>query len=569
MSESDLYLDLLLVTTAAFVGGAVAQLLRLPTIVGFLVAGVAIGPNGPGPVGDIENIGRAADFGVILLMFGVGMHLSFRQLIEQRRVLIIGGGLQVILTLILGFAAGELLGLGSNAALVLGFIVAISSTMVAVKVLEGRQETRTTPASAAIKILIFQDLAAVVMVIIVPALGGGSFDTTELALAMGKGVLLIGSTYLLSVYILPEIWRRIAYSRSRDLSLLGALTLAVGLAAGSGLLGLSIAFGAFLAGLAVPENAYGHATLSDVIPLREIFSSIFFVLIGMLAEPQILWHETETVLAILLVITAGKALVSAAALRLVGLSLGSAIVAGLLLAQVGEFSFVISRVAVDEGVIDQTLDASFLAAAILSILLNPFLVWLGPVSIAKLKRNPGLRAILEGAPKLVEAEADQIEGLRRHVIICGYGAAAAAVVRSLRGRGLAFVVIENNPLIFDSVRYMDDKLPFIFGDATRPEVLELARVREARILAVTFDSPSDAPLTVANAKSLNPSLDVVARGAFAGHKPLRDAGSSEVVDPGFETSLEFVRHVLHRYGVDAREIGAMQLRWRSEHYNAD
>ncbi len=569
MSESELYLDLLLVTTAAFVGGAVAQLLRLPTIIGFLVAGVVIGPNSPGPVGDIENIGRAADLGVILLMFGVGMHLSFRQLIDQRRVLILGGGLQVILTLIFGFAVGALLGLSSSEALVLGFIGSISSTMVAVKVLEGRQETRSPPAVAAINVLIFQDLAAVVMVITVPALSDGSFDVAELLVAMGKGLLLIGTTYVLSVYVLPGIWRRIAYSRSRDLSLLGALTLAVGLAAGSGLLGLSIAFGAFLAGLAISESAYGHATLSDVIPLREIFASVFFVLIGMLAEPAVLWQETETVIAILLVITLGKAIVSAAALRFVGLSLASAIVAGLVLAQVGEFSFVISRVALDEGVITQALESSFLAAAIISILLNPFLVWLGPVSLSRLSRNDRLRKILQGAPAVSEPEAGQIDSLRRHVIICGYGSAAAAVVRSLTGRGLAFVVIENNPLIFDNVRLEGDKVPIIFGDATRPEVLELARVKEARILAITFDSTSDAPLAVAIAKSLNPSLDVVSRGAFASHTPLRDAGSSEVVDPGFETSLEFVRHVLHRYGVGAREIGAMQVRWRAEHYNAD
>ena len=532
--------------------------------------GVAIGPNSPGPVGDIENIGRAADLGVILLMFGVGMHLSFRQLIDQRRVLILGGGLQIVLTLICGFAAGELLGLNSSEALVLGFICSISSTMVAVKVLEGRQETQSAPAIAAINVLIFQDLAAVVMVITVPALGGGSFDVTELLLAMGKGVMLIGTTYFLSVYILPEIWKRIAYSRSRDLSLLGALTLAVGLAAGSGLLGLSIAFGAFLAGLAVSENAYGHATLSDVIPLREIFASVFFVLIGMLAEPDVLWHETETVVTVLLVITLGKAIVSAAALRLVGLTLGSAVVAGLVLAQVGEFSFVISRLALNEGVIDRALDSSFLAAAIISILINPFLVWLGPASLARLSRTDRLRTILQGATAVSEAQTGQIESLRRHVIICGYGSAAAAVVRSLTGRGLAFVVIENDPLIFDSGRgQLDDKVPFIFGDATRPEVLERARVKEARILAVTFDSTSDAPLTVANAKSLNPALDVVSRGAFANHTPLRHAGSSEVVDPGFEASLEFVRHVLHRYGVDAREIGAMQIRWRAEHYNAD
>ncbi len=543
-----------------------AQRLRLPTIVGFLIAGLAIGPNTPGPVIATEDIEKAADLGVILLMFGVGMHLSFRQLIEQSRRLIVSGTVQIGLTIALALVAAMLLGLGTDEALVLGFLVSISSTMVAVKVLESRQETRTVHAIAAINVLVFQDLAAVVMVIIVPALGGGSFDAAQVLYAMGKGVLLIAVAYVLSAVVLPGLWQLVAHTRSRELSMLAALTLAVGLAAGSGLLGLSIAFGAFLAGLAVSENAYGHASLSDVIPLRDVFASVFFVLIGMLAEPKILWHEPHMVVSILLVVVAGKTLASTIALRAVRLSVASSLLAGLLLAQVGEFSFVIARTAVDEGVIDNDLEASFLAAAILSILLSPIIVRLGPWMLMWSRRLPFLGGAFDFEPDLMQS--DRLDALRRHVVICGYGGAAAALARSLSGRNLPFVVIENNPFIFERVRPAEPDLAFIYGDATRQEVLEAARVSDARILAITFPNAADVLQTVTNARIINPGIDVVARGTLDTHVMLRAAGSSEVVDPEFEASLEFVRHVLHRFGVDAREIGALQVSWRSEYYGS-
>jgi CPA2 family monovalent cation:H+ antiporter-2 len=566
VENTELFRDILLVAAAALLGGAVAQALRLPIIIGFLVAGVAISPNTPGPVGNLEDIRHAADIGVILLMFGIGIELSFGQLLDYRRLTLIGGGGMIVLTLLLGAIFGLGIGLGSEEALVLGFLAANSSTVVAVKVLEGRQQLKTMPGIAAINICILQEIGAVLMVITVPSLGGAAFDVLDVLFAVAKGIGLIAVTVLLSTLVLPPLWRRIAHARSRELSLLSAIVLAVGLAAGSGLLGLSIAFGAFLAGLALSENEFGHATLAEVIPLRDVFASVFFLSMGMLIDPEVGWHEPATVLAILVLFIGGKAVTSTLAVRFAGLTLGHAILTAILLAQVGEFSFVIAQVALAENVIDDTLVSAFLLAAGLSIVVNPALVQLGPAIVGAAGRAPGLRGRMEVVDM---QQAQEIEHLVRHVIICGYGVSASALVRSLHGRNLPFVIIDNNPFTFERVRQDEPDLPLIYGDATRPETLELARVREARAVAITFPNPEDSQITTRHAKAANRRIDVVVRGTFASHALLRRAEASEVVDPEFEASLEFVRHVLHRFGVDGREITAVQTRMRSEYYRAE
>jgi len=567
VENSELFRDILLVVAAALAGGVIAQALRLPTIIGFLVAGVAISPNTPGPVGNLEDVAHAADIGVILLMFGIGIQFSFRQMLQYRRLTLVGGGGQIALTIALGFIAGQALDFSAEQSIVLGFLAANTSTVVAVKVLEGRRQLKSAPGIATINICILQEIGAVLMVIVVPSLAGATFDPTEILLAVIKGFGLIAATYVLGTRVLPIVWRRIAMARSRELSLLAALVLAVGLAAGSGLLGLSIAFGAFLAGLALSENEFGHSTLADITPLRDVFASVFFLSMGMLIDPEVLWENATTVLVALLVFVVGKALIAATTVRIGGLTLAQAITTAVLLAQVGEFSFVIARVGLEQDVIADDFGSAFLLAAGLSILINPGLVTLGPRLIGGLGRLPWLRAALAPPPDV--QQPDGLAGLRRHVVICGYGDAARALVRSLSGRNLPFVLIENNPFVFEAVRRYEPDLPFVYGDATRPEVLDLARIQDARVLAVTLANPNDVRLVTLNARALQPALDVVARGSLESHPVLRQAGASEVVDPEFEASLEFVRHVLHRFGVDGREVVALQTRWRHDHYRVD
>jgi len=566
VENSELFRDILLVAVAALIGGAVAQFLRLPTIIGFLVAGVAISPNTPGPVGNIEDITQAADIGVILLMFGIGIQFSFRNLLDYGRLTLLGGGSQIVLTIALGYVVGALLGFDTEQAVVLGFLAANTSTVVVVKILEGRRQLKSVPGIAAVNVCILQEFGAVLMVIIVPSFGGEAFAAAEILLAVVIGILLIAATYVLSTLVLPLVWRQLAYARSNELSLLAAIVLAVGLAAGSGLLGLSIAFGAFLAGLALSENEFGHSTLSDIVPLRDIFASVFFISMGMLIDLDVLWDEPTTVVAIFFLFVAGKGLLAGLSLRFAGLTLGQAILTAVLLAEVGEFSFVIARVALEEGVVTDDFGSAFLLAAGLSILVSPALVQGTPLLLSRAQRI-GILSTLRHNPEV--QLASEVHQLHRHVVICGYGDSARSLVRSLTGRGLPFVVIENNPFIFQNVRRNDPDLPFIYGDATRPEVLDLARIHEARVVAVTFSGPEEVRIVAANARIANPGLDVVARGTPQTHALLRRAGSSEVVDPEFEASLEFVRHVLHRFGVDGREIAALQTRWRAEYYRSE
>jgi K+:H+ antiporter len=566
VENSDLFRDILLVAVAALVGGTLAQALRLPTIIGFLVAGVAISPNTPGPVGNVQDITHAADLGVILLMFGIGIEFSFRQMLDYRRLTLLGGGGQIVLTLALGFLAGQALGFGPEQSLVLGFLAANTSTVVAVKILEGRRQLKSVPGIATINICILQEIGAVLMVIVVPSLGGDTFDPGDILLAVAKGIALIAATYVLSTRVLPIVWRQIAHARSRELSLLAAIVLAVGLAAGSGLLGLSIAFGAFLAGLALSENEFGHATLAEVTPLRDIFASVFFLSMGMLIDPKVLWHQPDIVIVALLVFVVGKALVGGASVRFAGLTWGQAILTAALLAQVGEFSFVIARAALENDVIDSDFGSAFLLAAGLSILVSPALVQAMPLLLSRAQRI-GLLSTLRHNPEVQQPV--EVHHLHRHVVVCGYGHAARSLARSLSGRNLPFVVIENNPFIFETVRRDEPELLFIYGDATRPEVLELARIHDARVIAITFPNTEDVRIVALNSRQANAAIDVVARGQPGAHVQLRQAGSSEVVDPEFEASLEFVRHVLHRFGVDAREIVALQVRWRAEYYRGE
>jgi CPA2 family monovalent cation:H+ antiporter-2 len=567
MEDSDLFLQVLLVAIAALLGGGIAQALRIPTIIGFLLAGVAIGPNTPGFTGDIDDVARAADVGVILLMFGIGIQLSFRQIAPYRRMILLGGGLQIVTSMILGVVIGLLLGLSWEAALVIGFFIPHTSTVVSGKVLERRGEQLSAHSIAGVNISILQDLSSVLMVIVILSLAEGGFATVDLGLAVLKGLALIGMTFVISIYILPSVWRWIALARSRELSLLSALTLAVGLATGSALLGLSIAFGAFLAGLALSENEYGHATLADIFPLREIFASVFFVSMGMLIEPAVLWEDPGTVAALAIAVVAGKGILTFLSVRVAGLTMQSAVMTALVIAQVGEFSFVISRTALDEGVISADLGSAFLMAAVLSIIVNPGILNLGPAIIGLLGRIPVFADETFEEPMV--QQADEIETMNRHIIVGGYGEASAALVRSLAGRSLPFVVVDNNPFIYERVRKQEPELPFIFGELSRPEVLAAARAGQARAMVITFPNQIEAQIATQNALSMQPRLDIVARGSGEAHRFLRRAGVSEVVDPEFEAGLEFVRHVLRRFGLDGREITAIQTQMRGQFYRPE
>jgi CPA2 family monovalent cation:H+ antiporter-2 len=367
---------------------------------------------------------------------------------------------------------------------------------------------------------------------------------------------------LFGVRAIPRLLNEVVRAGSRELFTLFILAIALGVAFGSAeLFGASLALGAFLAGIVLNESALSHRAGLEALPLRDAFAVIFFVSVGMLFDPDVLLEEPLHVLGVVAIIIAGKA--TAAFLIVVGMGYGlrTGLIVSAALAQVGEFSFILASLGLMLGVLPAEANSLILAGSIISITLNPFLFRNIDVAETLISR---WRSFIRFASRSEPPGETELE-LRRHVVICGYGDAGAGLARSLSGRGLPFVVVEYDPFVFE--RAEAARVPCVFGDATNPEVLEQADVSQARVLAVTFDNPADALIAVSAARGINPNIDIVARGAGPGSQGLlRRAGVSEVVDAAFEVSLEFVRHVLHRYGIDAREINALQARWRAEYY---
>jgi CPA2 family monovalent cation:H+ antiporter-2 len=557
--------DLIIIIAAAASGGVLASFLRLPVILGYLVAGVVVANYVPGAEIDVARVQDIAELGVALLLFTLGIQFSFAKLADVRRVAIVGGLIQILLTMGLGLAVAGVLQLDVQSGMLLGAAMALSSTMVALKLLDARGELDTLHSRVAVGVLLVQDLAVVPMVILIPAAaeGAGSALAGEMALAAGKALLLLGAAYLLGTRILPWLLFRVAATGSRELFLLTVLSLALGLSAGSFALGLSLAFGAFLAGLAVSESEFSYQTLADMLPLREVFATIFFVAMGMLIEPAVLIDNPERVAAIAVAIVVGRLILTALPVVLLGYPVRTAVLVGLALAQAGEFSFMLARVGVDEGVISDDLNSAILMAVLVSIVLSPLLVQAGPRLLSWAEARPRLGQLLS-EPAVAELGSDPVM-LRHHVVVCGYGSIGRVLVRAITQRDIRCVVIEHNPYLIDQLR--QEGIPRVYGDAANPAVLNACALENARVLAVTVPDPAAVESIVAHAKHLNADLDITVRGrAQEDHDALLKAGAAEVVSPEFEAGLEFVRHTLHRYGVDRTQIQVMLTHRRREFY---
>ncbi len=561
--ERELVVDLVIIIMAAAGGGLLASALRLPTVLGYLVAGLIVENYVPGLEIDVSRLQDIAELGVALLLFTLGVKFSVRKLADISRVAVLGGGLQILMTIGLGLLVGLALGLDVRASLVLGYAVALSSTMVVLKLLEERGEMDAVHARVALGILLVQDLAVVLMVILIGSTAGqtGLSLALEIGFALGKAFLLLAGTYLLSTWIVPWFLVRVARTGSRELFLLAVLSIALGLAGGSFALGLSIAFGAFLAGLVVSESEYSHQTLAEVVPLRDVFATIFFVAMGMLIEPDVLIDEPGRVAAITATVVIGKLLLIWVIVAAFGFRWRTALFVGLGLAQMGEFSFVLSQTALDEGVVSADVHSAILMSALLSILLTPILGF-APRLIPRLSRLAFLDRLLSEPEPTVEGPSEE---LRRHAVVCGHGSIGRELVRVLKNRGFPFIVVELDPYRTNELKKAN--IPWIYGDATNDSVLEACRVRDARIIAVTLSEPVAAEAVVRRAKEMNPGVDIIVRGEGSQERiALMKAGAEEVVHPELEAGLEFVRHTLQRFGVDSTQTRLLLNRRRRDFY---
>jgi monovalent cation:H+ antiporter-2, CPA2 family len=562
MDHLQLVVDLVLAVLAAFVGGVVAQRLGQPVILGYLLAGVAIGPFTPGPSADVHSVQVLAEIGVAFLMFALGAEVSLPELRRLGRVTVLGGTLQILLTMGLGPLLAPLLGLSLIQGVFLGALLALSSTVVALKVLMARGQLQALHGRVALGILIVQDLAVVPMVVVLPALASGGQDVGPmLLLTAAKAAAVLVGAYFVGSRVVPWVFGHVALSRSRELFLLGIVGLALGSATVTQLAGLSLAFGAFLAGLAVSETEYRTQVVADVLPLRDLFASLFFVSVGMLINLAELATQAGPIVLVSTVAIVGKVVIVTALVTLLGMPGRVALPAGLAIGQVGEFSFLLAQIGADAGAIPRGVYDLTLATALVTIVLTPFLLRLSPWLLARLERLPGLGARF-AAP--VEGDADAA-GLRRHTVICGFGRVGRELADALEKRKFRYLVIEYNPQIVQALRARG--VPVVYGDAANPAVLEHAHLEHARLMAVLIPDASVTETAIRHARTAHPHLDLVARAADAEHvRRLQQAGATDVVQPEFEAGVEVIRHTMRRYGIDGMELSHLATGRRAAFY---
>lgn len=538
--------DIVIIVVAALLGGIAAHWLKQPVVLGYILAGVAVGPHTGGvTVSEIHQIELLAEIGVALLLFGIGLEFSLEKLKPVRTIALAGTPIQMILTIAYGFAIGKWLGWDNVSAIWLGSLISLSSTMIILKTLMNQGWMGTLSSRVMIGMLIVQDLAVIPLMIILPMLKNPEAGLLPLGLAGVKAAVFIIAMILLGTRIIPMLMARIARWNSRELFLLSITAIGLGIGYGTHLAGLSFAFGAFVAGMVLGESDYGHQALSEIIPLRDIFGLLFFTSVGMLLDPSFIADNWKTILALVLLVAVGKGTIFAVLARLFGYGNVVPLAVGLGLFQVGEFAFVLAQIGVSTGSISNDTYSLVLSVAILSMLLTPMVSGLtAPLySLRKrwFKREPLLTINLPAA------------GLSNHVIVAGGGRVGKHVARILQHIDIPFVVIELDYRTME--RAKNAGISVIYGDASHSAVLEAAGIDKARLLLVTTPAVLVAQSITSKAHKYNPGLDIVARCEGADYmKALLENGVTTVVMPELEAGLEITRQALARLNVPAAEV---------------
>ena len=561
MEDINIILDIVLALGVATIAGWIADRLGMPVLLGYVVAGMVVGSNSPGFSANEERVIQLANLGVAFMMFAIGAEFSLRELLAVRRVATGAAAFQMPVTFLIGMIAGRLVGWDARASILLGAIFAISSSIVMIKILLSRGEATSPQARYAIGLMILQDLSVVPILALLPVLEGGGDIARQVGLSLLEAGVALALVMVLGTRVVPWVLYHIARSSSRELFLLTVVIIALGTALASHKVGLSVALGAFLAGLVVSESEFDAQVVAEIIPLRDLFSTLFFVSLGMLFHPTvILNHQVEfLVLAVLLVV--GKTLTGTIAFLLTRINPYIAVAAGLLTAQIGEFSFVLAGTGVDHGILASSQYAMVIGIALVSIVVSPGLVAMAPRMGEAVDRLPFVRSVDNSDLDMGE----ETEAMRRHVVICGYGRVAAVLGAALERRGIDYVVIDVNAATVRELRSRG--VSAIYGDAARRAVLEHAGVARARAIAVAVPDLVAASAATRIVRELNPSIDIVARASEQGEIAMLHAdGASEVVQPEFEAGQEFTRYVLRRMGVSARELDMASSRRRSRFY---
>ena len=530
--------------------------INLPSIVGFLIAGIIIGPFGFNIIKSVNQISVMAEIGVMLLMFTIGLEFSLSQLIRIKKFLLVAGGYQLIITVAVSSIVFISIGIDINQAIFFSLLVSLSSTAIVMKILSDKDELESPHGKISLGILIFQDLAIVPMFLLMPLLSGfGNLSSGDIILKLLLAFGVLAGLLLLSRFLMPLIIYQLANIRLREAFTIGVILLLLGTAYITHTFGLSFALGAFIAGLILSESDYNHQIVSEILPFRDAFNSIFFVSIGLLLN---LMFVSENILLIVS-LTSGiffvKAIIIVGIVLLMKFPLRVAVLAGLSLAQIGEFSFVLAQAGLNFNLIGNDFYNSFLASTIFSMILTPVIMKLAPVVAGK-------SSSLE---KKKEHGDDFLSNLHGHVIIAGFGLNGSNLARVLKETGIKYVVTELNPDTVRKEKAKGEKI--IYGDISKDEVLKAVKIDKANIIVYAISDPAVTRMSLDLVKRLNPSIYALVRTRYVNEvDELKKLGADEVIPEEFETALQIFRKVLERYHIPLNVIMQQTTLLRGESY---
>jgi len=566
--ETTLVATLAVGLAVAFLFGFAAARLRLPPLVGYLVAGVVVGPFTPGFVADSRLAGQLAEVGVILLMFGVGLHFSFRDLAAVRRIALPGAAIQIAVIAAAGAGVARLWGWSGGAAVVFGLALSVGSTVVLLRALEGRGSLDSVNGRIAIGWLVAQDLAMVLALVLLPALADRPAATPEgaglvgvIAVTLGKVAAFIGLMLFVGARAIPWMLARVARVGSRELFTLSVLAVALGIAfASAEFFGVSFAVGAFFAGVVVNGSDLSHAAAAEALPLQDAFAVLFFVSVGMLVDPAVVLRQPLHLLGVVALVMLGTPLVAFAVVVGFRYPVATAVTVAAGLAQIGEFSFILAALGISLDLLPEEARSLILAGAVVTITLNS-LAFRAAQSIERsLRARPRLLARLE-RPGALPVGGGNDSAMTNHAIVVGHGRVGRTIGTALARARLSYVVVEQHRETAEDLRR--DGVPTVFGDAARPGILEHAHPARARLLVVTAPDPFHARQIIDLARRINPAIDTVVRTHSEAEEAYLEArGVGLVVMGERELALSMARYALTSLGVaaDSAEASGQEMR---------
>jgi CPA2 family monovalent cation:H+ antiporter-2 len=557
--------EIVIIFTLSIAVVFICSKLHIPAIVGFLLTGILAGPHGLGLVKAVAQVDMLAEIGVVLLVFTTGIEFSFRNLLRFKKSVLVGGFLQVSLTALAVFTIVKSLGQPTPLAIFMGLLLCHTSTTIMLKILHARVELDSPHGRSSLAVSLFQDISSVPMMLCVPIMAGASGDGAAGSTLLWLGLKctgVIALMYLCAVWIVPKLLYHVARTRIDELFLLTIVAICFAITWLTSAAGLSVALGAFFAGLIISESEYSFRALSNILPFREVFASFFFISMGMLLNLDLVWQQPFTLLLVSLGIMLLKAIFASTAVLLIGFPLRTAIFSGVLLCQVGEFAFILAKTGMPYGLLTDYAYQMLLAIVVITMLLAPFLMQLTPRLVELLLRVPIPARMKIGNVPLEQQARDE---KKDHLIIIGFGVNGRNLARAARVSGIPYVILELNA---ETVK--DEKAkgePIYYGDASQEAVLRHVGISDARVVVIGISDPVASRIMVQLLRRLNPRLHIIVRIRFLQEmKLLYELGANEVIPEELETSVEIFTRVLRKYLIPKDEIAKFIAEVRADNY---